>query len=84
MKILCSRGKHLVDPNNPDYCYQCEQLFSPTEEARGGSPALRVIGWLIVGIALFFAVAWLFAGAVDDGVQQADNETYKVAHREER
>jgi len=80
MKILCSRGKHLVDPNNPDYCYQCEQLFSPTDGKEGGSKALRFIGWLIAGIIGFSLLAWLFAGAVDDGIQQADNEVYKVAH----
>ena len=56
-------------------------LYRPEKPTRARR-AMTGVAWLIVGIAVFFLLAWLFAGAVDDGITQADNETYKVAHRE--
>jgi len=56
-------------------------LYRPEKPTRARR-AMTGVAWLIVGIVCFCLLAWFLAGCLDDGITQADNEAYRVAHRE--
>lgn len=61
--------------------YRTEKPTDKGDKIVVGEKVVMFMIWLVVCVLGFIVLAWFLAGCIDDGIQQADNETYKVAHR---